>query len=87
MEESIYLQNEKKDKAEPIKTERGIMVTSILEVGELRRCGLKVHTCNQWINKSWSSTAQHSDYSHQYCIINYKDAKRLDLNCSHHKKK
>lgn len=54
------------------------MVTSILEVGELRRCGLKVHTCNQWINKSWSSTAQHSDYSHQYCIINYKDAKRLD---------
>ena len=32
----------------------------------------------------WGCNAQHSDYSQQYYIINFKVAKRLDLICSHH---
>ena len=31
--------------------------------------------------------AQHSDYSQPYGVVNVKVAKRLDLNCSHHKKR
>ena len=33
-----------------------------------------------------SPNAQHSDYSQEYCIINFKVAKSLDLNSSQHKK-
>lgn len=38
------------------------------------------------MNKSWRSNAQNGDYRKQYCIINIKFTKKLDLNYSHHKK-
>ena len=38
------------------------------------------------MNNFWRSNAQHSDYSHQYCIIKFEVAKRLDLKCSHRNK-
>ena len=38
------------------------------------------------MKKSWRSNPQHRDFSQQYCIINFKVAKRLNFNCSHHKK-
>lgn len=38
------------------------------------------------MSKSWRSNTQHRDYSQRYCIINFRVAKRLDLNCPHHKK-
>lgn len=47
---------------------------------------LRVQTCNQYISRLWSSNAQHNDCTRQYCIINLKLAKRLDLNYCHHKK-
>lgn len=31
--------------------------------------------------------AQQSDYGQQYCIVNFEVTKRLNLNCSQHKKK
>lgn len=34
------------------------------------------------VGKFWSSNAQHGQ---QYCSINFKVAKRLDLKCPHHK--
>ena len=40
----------------------------------------------QLINNFWRANAQRSDYSQRYSIINFKVAKRLDLNSSYHKK-
>lgn len=31
--------------------------------------------------------AQQSDYGQQYCIVNFEVTKKLNLNCSQHKKK
>lgn len=58
-----------------------MLVTRCWELGELEKCYLRVQTCNQ------RSNAQNSDYSQRYCIKNFKVAKRLDLNFSHHKSK
>ena len=38
------------------------------------------------VNKFQNCNAQHSGQSQQYYIRNFKVAKRLDLNYSHHKK-
>ena len=40
----------------------------------------------QIVDKFWRSNTQRSEYSQQYCIINVKFAKRLDLNCSQYRK-
>ena len=40
----------------------------------------------QLVDKSCRANTQHSDYSQQYCIINFRVSNRLDLNCSHHQK-
>lgn len=48
--------------------------------------GLRKHTCNQQVIMSWRPNAQHSDDSQQHCVIKFKVAKGLDLNCSYHKK-
>lgn len=40
----------------------------------------------QFVDKSWRSNTQYSDYTQQNCIINIKPTKRLDLNCFHHGK-
>ena len=53
---------------------------------KLGKCCLMVQTCNQWINKFQKCNAQHSGYSQQYYIRNFKVAKRLGLNYSQHKK-
>ena len=45
--------------------------------------GQKVETSSYKINKSWGCNG---DYSLQYCIVNLKVAKRVDLKNSHHKK-
>ncbi len=40
----------------------------------------------QLVDKFWRSNIQHSDYSQQYCIINFKVAMGVDLKRSHYKK-
>lgn len=57
-----------------------------VRLGALARC-LRGQTWNQWVNKAWRSNAQHSDERQWHCITNFKVAKRVDLNCSHHQKK
>ena len=37
---------------------------------------------SQLVDKFWRSNAQYSYYSKWYCIINFKVAKRINLNCS-----
>lgn len=39
------------------------------------------------MNKFWGSNAQHGDDSQRHGTINFKVAKTLVLNCSHHKNK
>ena len=41
----------------------------------------------QSVDKSWRSNAQERDYRQQYCVTNFKVAKKLDCNHSHQKKK
>lgn len=48
------------------------------------RCYLTVQIYNQTTK---DLIVQHSDYSQQYFIINFKVVQRLDLNCYHHTKK
>lgn len=38
------------------------------------------------MNQFWRSNAQHDDYSKKYNIVNFRVAKKLDLNWAHHKK-
>ena len=49
--------------------------------------GQKVQISRYKINKSWRCNIQHGDYSLQYRRAYLKDAKRVDLKSSHHKKK
>lgn len=51
-------------------------------IGEMLFKGINL----QLVVESWRSIAQHSDYRQQCCVLNFKVAKSLDLNCSHHKK-
>ena len=53
-----------------------------LGVGEMGRLSIY----SQQISKFQRPNAKHTDYSQQYCIINFRVAKRLDLNCSHYKR-
>ena len=48
--------------------------------------GQRVQTCRYKVDKIWGSDAQHGDYSEQHCIIYLKVAKRVDHQCSHHKR-
>ena len=36
--------------------------------------------------KFWGSNEERGGYNQQYCIINFKATKRLDLNCSYHRR-
>lgn len=46
----------------------------------------RVSASAKWVS-SGDKTVHQCDHGKQYCIVRLKFAKRLDLKCSHHKKK
>ena len=72
-------------KAKFVETESRMVVTIAWEVGYLGRGCLR-HKFSTRLNMFWRSVAQHNNYKQQFYFVNFKVAKRLDLNCSHYQK-
>lgn len=49
------------------------------------KIGTRVQTCPP-VDNSWRPYAQHGGHNQQYCIIDFRGDKRLDISYFHHNK-
>ena len=49
--------------------------------------GQRRQTSSLKMNTFWESNVQHCEYNEQYYMLHLKVAKRVDVKCSHHRKK
>ena len=70
-----------------IEAESRMVVVSSLREGKIGRCwskSTKFQLCK--MTKFWESTVKQCEYNQEYCIVQLKFAKKIDLKHSHYKK-